>query len=168
MFGAGIKTISGTDLVAGIYYNSSFVDDLLVYAWNVPNFLKNGSQWNYIKNGAGKVIGIEILIGFDDTDQFTIFPNPSCSGTPVATLPDTINERVPLTGYIDGDDPYVLPWTPERIAKYGPFGNFTVWGDDGSGFYQPIDSQPVPDDRDNPTTFTFAGLTGIKYFIVIG
>jgi len=168
MFGVGIKTITGADLVLGIYQNTGLVGDLLVYAWGIPNFLIPVNQWDYVRNNEGVVVGIEIFINYEDTDRFTIIPNPSCTGTPASAFPEGINERFPLTGHISGVDDYDLEWTSARMAKYGPYGNFTVWLDDGSGTYSPTGIQPIPNDQDNPTIFSFSGLGGFNFFIVIG
>lgn len=76
-FGPGAIMITGSQLNgSGKYFNSDLVDDLLVFACNIPNYLIETSQWNYITDVGGAVIGVQILIGYDPTDIFIIFPNP--------------------------------------------------------------------------------------------
>lgn len=76
VFGAGILVITGSQLDgANKYFNSDLIDILLVYASNIPNFLKRPSQWDYVLSGS-EVVGVEIKTGYDPTDVFIIFPNP--------------------------------------------------------------------------------------------
>lgn len=171
MFGVGIKTITGADLVAGIYQNTGLVGDFLVFANFIARFLFRGTEWDYVRNDVGVVVGFEVfdLVNYDDTDQFIILPNPTCTGTPASAFPEGINTRFPETGYLEGLDDYNLDWTTALMTKYGPYGNFTVWLDDGGGDgFQPTGILPIPNDVDNPTSFAFSGLGGFKFFIVIG
>lgn len=79
IFGVGTLIIYGSDLDnQGRYYNSAFINNLLLFASSLPNFLVNETQWNYILD-EGNTIGIQILIGYEDTDLFIVFPNPKCS-----------------------------------------------------------------------------------------
>ena len=167
MFGAGIKTVTGAEFVNRIYTNTSLVGDLLVYSWGIANPLILGTQWDYVRNGNGKVIGIEILgtVGFLDDDRFTIFPNATCEGTPAETFTEGINTRHPLSGSIN-EDFYDLEWTTALRTKYGTFGSFLVYQDDGTGTYRPTGILPVPNDPDNPTIFTFS-FNNVDSFIVI-
>lgn len=176
-FGAGTITVKGSDLVAGLYYNSQFVPNLQVFAWNIPNYLiregQNGldpstGQWRYILNSDLRVIGIEIYgIGYGDDDLFTISPNAGCNAFPVTDPTSEINERVPQSGVIAGVDTYELEWTAGRRSKYGSFGSFAVFQDDGSGNFQPTGIQPLPDDGSNPTKWTFYNLGSVNTIIVI-
>lgn len=76
IFGTGVITFTGADLDSeGRYYNSSLINNLLVFAENIPNFINRDSQWDYILDD-GNVIGVEIKIGYLDDDIFIIFPNP--------------------------------------------------------------------------------------------
>ena len=79
IFGPGVLEITGADLDgSGIYLNSELVSNLKVFACNIPNFLEEGTQWDYVLNGSGAVLGIQILIGYDAADRFLIFPDPTC------------------------------------------------------------------------------------------
>lgn len=79
IFGPGILEILGSQLDgSGIYLNSDLINNLKVFACNIPNFLEEGTQWNYVVNGDGDVVGIQILIGYDPTDRFIIIPDPTC------------------------------------------------------------------------------------------
>lgn len=176
LFGAGTITIKGSDLVAGLYYNSNFIQNLQVFAWNIPNYLiregqnnlnPSTGQWRYILNGSGKVIGLEIYgIGYGADDLFTITPNATCNSIPSVAFTNGINTRVPEEGIISGVDVFVYPWTQELKDKYGKGGNFLVFLDDGSGIFKPSGLQPVPDDNENPTTYSFAFGFISAYFIV--
>lgn len=163
MFGVGIKTIQGSDLVLGIYDNDGLVGDLLVYAWNIPNFLIPVSQWDYVRNGAGKVVGIEIFIGYDPTDRFTIMPNPTCIGSPAGSFSGEINETEEFRGVATGQ----IVWTPARRGKYGRSGSFEVYIDDGTGVYKITSIQGFPDDIDNPTVydFDFGGIANANIIV---
>lgn len=164
LFGAGTITIKGSDLVAGLYYNSNFIQNLQVFAWNIPNYLiregQNGldpltGQWRYILNGSGKVIGLEIYgIGYSADDLFTITPNATCNSIPSVAFTNGINTRVPLQGVISGVDAYDFEWTQVLKDKYG-MGSFLVYLSDGIGGFNPSGLQPVPDDSQNPTKYTF-------------
>lgn len=81
IFGPGILEILGSQLdEEGRYFNSDLINDLKVFACNIPNFLEEEAQWDYIMSGSN-VIGIQILIGFDPTDRFIIIPDPGCELT---------------------------------------------------------------------------------------
>lgn len=77
LLGPGIITITGDQLNSqNEYYNSSLVDSLVVY-YNSLGYLNYGSQFEYITDVDGDVIGIRILIPavFGSDDEFVIFPN---------------------------------------------------------------------------------------------
>lgn len=77
IFGTGALEITGSQLDSeGIYLNSDLIDNLLVFACNIPNFLEEGTQFNYVLNGDNQVVGVQILIGYDPSDRFIIIPNP--------------------------------------------------------------------------------------------
>lgn len=151
MFGAGILTITGSQLVLGIYQNTSLVGELLVFADNIQRFLKTPSEWIYVRNGNGVVVGIEIFIGYLDDDEFQIFPNPSCTGTPAEAFPDGINETVEFRNVAIGR----IDWTSARRSKYGRSGSFEVFVDNGTGIYKITSIQGFPDDVDNPSYYDF-------------
>jgi hypothetical protein len=78
--GFGIKIITGEDLdVDNKYFSSDFSQKLVVFYNGVNRFLLRGTEWDYILNGSGEVIGIQILITatFTSDDVFFIFPNPN-------------------------------------------------------------------------------------------
>lgn len=163
MFGAGIVTITGNDLVLGIYQNTNLVGNLLVYAWGIPNLLIPGSQWDYVYNDTGVVVGIEIFIGYGASDMFTIIPNPSCAGTPSGAFPEGINETEEFRGVATGR----VIWDERRRSKYGRSGSFEVYMDDGTGRYVLTTIQGFPDNIDSPSyyDFDFGGTSNVNIII---
>ena len=151
MFGTGILTVLGSELIDGIYYNQQLPQDFLLYGWGIPNLLIRGDQWDYITNSDGRVEGFEVFIGYDDGDRFTVIPNPTCAGS---SLPEgeTINESIEVTG----ENIYTLEWTSARRSKYGNIGSFLVFQSDGTQ-YNPTAIQPV-----------FSGATPIEFIFDLG
>jgi len=141
MLGVGSLTITGADLVDGLYYNSGFVQNLMIFAWNIPNYLvregQNGSsleqsQWRYIRDDSGNVVGVDIYgVSYDDGDFFTIIPITSCTSTPSSQLPQGLSFQKAV---FSGDS-----ITTEFKIVHGLSGvpNFSVQsvGDDSSGEY---------------------------------
>ena len=80
IFGTGSLEILGSQLDGdGVYLNSGLIDNLMVFACNIPNYLEADTQWEYVRNGENEVVGVKILIGFGSTDRFIIIPNPTCA-----------------------------------------------------------------------------------------
>ncbi len=173
MFGAGSLTIKGSDLTSGLYYNSNFVQSLLIYAWNIPNQLiregQNGldpslGQWRYVLDSNGKVVGVDIYgVGYGDDDLFTISPNPTCTGTPAGAFPEGINTIISGTGV----DVYTLDYTPTLRQKYGEYPSLQMLVDDGSGVYQPSGILGIPNQVPNPTSFELSGIGNANFILII-
>ncbi len=131
MFGVGIKTFKGSDMVGTVYTNTGLVGNFLVYAWGIPNLLIPIQQWDYVRNGSGDVIGVQILINFGDDDMFTIFPNPTCNSTPIGQLPEGIQFKQAIFSGDGFNTTFIIPHGLGQIPYYDvqPVGN------DASGVY---------------------------------
>lgn len=142
MFGVGTITIKGSDLVNGLYYNSRFVQNLQVFAWNIPNYLiregQNGldtdlGQWRYILS-SGSVVGIEIYgVGFLDDDLFTISPSVACDSLPVSSLVQGLQfSQISF----DGDGETLVFTIPHGLGGT-PYFDVQPVGADSSGEFVP-------------------------------
>lgn len=88
LLGVGILIINGSQLDgSNQYLNTDLINQLVVFYNGINRFLLHDnnnetyptSEWKYLKDGGGNVVGIQILIPatFTSNDIFIIFPNPN-------------------------------------------------------------------------------------------
>lgn len=162
----GMVLITETDFEAdGVtVINTDWVNKTIFIFWvNIPNYIFAPASWAYLPGG-----GFTIVIpGFDAhgvNNDVQMVVSVGCFNPGGSIFPSQfpINEIVTVTGV----DSYELTWGAVYIAKYG-IGNFFVSQDDGGGNYNPTGIQPVPDNPDSPTKYTFSGLGNLNTRITI-
>lgn len=153
--------LNGTTVI-----NADWANKQMKLFWNnIPKFIKEGIDWVYVFGG-----GFQIIIPrFDASpggpnEDVEIYDFVGCftPGSIVPPIQMPINNVISVTGV----DDYDLIWTTALTNKYGT-GSFFVSQDDGSGNYFPTAIQPIPDNVDAPSKYTFSGLGGLNTRITI-